>query len=408
MSARERLAADRGEAHLIWAAYVLYGDPRRIFFGAAEAPADRMLYGEESAETATAGASPALTRSAAPIVHRAAAPTWLVGVGLAALVLAAIPAGLWLNRTLYPTGTPHPFEYKGVAPIAVTSEYVEGLELYRLGDYDGAWAIFMRQAATRPADPVLAGLVRAARNRSLAGAEEQRTARIDVLLADLAELMKAPPVPPSDLDDWSSPVLTAVLDALEAAPENTAGGMDIAVMEYLEEALLAHPRLSVLERRHLDRLLNEIRLNKLGLSDPAEAERTARLKLVRLWFFPSLTVEGGKSVLSLSAVWENSETLFILRQELSSDPRETAAGMMAQLSPKLREALPIRGLLLEQTPDGWWCNVGGDHGVTPETRFRPVGAAGVTLSVRAVEPRRALLDAGGASLLVGARIQQID
>ena len=199
LSARERLAADRGESHLIWAAYVLYGDPRRIFFGAAESPAgmaDRMLYGQESLAPALEPAGAGTTRSLPATPARATVPGWLLVLALLALIVAGIPFGLWVGQILNPGGG------ATVAAGSPAADFSEGLALYRDKDYAGALHVFRRQQALRPADPVLAGLVRAAENRSLEAARKERQQRVDSLLDDIARLMRAAPGAPGRVAAW--------------------------------------------------------------------------------------------------------------------------------------------------------------------------------------------------------------
>jgi CHAT domain-containing protein len=387
-AARERLATDRGETNLIWASYVLYGDPRRIFFGSPEYAADRMLYAPSEESSALEGAftGAQMTRSQSSPQNGSPQTRWMAAASIIALVVALGAFGIWWTTVNRPPTTPVS------ADNSAGSELDRGLALYRQGLYDEALGFF-RSAGGKGADSdLIEGLIQAAHSRSQQAMDKQRRDRIDAALQDLNSYLEKGDPPSANRDDWTSPVLTAALMSIDSGGEKgSRPGEDVAIAQWLEMEMLNSARLQALERRDLDLILREMRMQ--SLADPQERARTARLRMVQLWISASINRFDGKATLILKGTLEEtSERVFIVHQPLGANLKADVSAAWQQVEKHIKQQLPIRGRLTAIAGAGWRADLGSEHGVTPSTLFQTsVGSTIVTLKVERVEARECIL-----------------
>jgi class 3 adenylate cyclase len=406
--ARQRLANDRGEENLIWASYMLYGDPRRELFGVPEIKPDsnEMMYSSTRMETIPMEEpqeQPSAPISRGAQTTAASSSNSATIFGVVTLVIAAILLGSWFT-----------FIHQGKGGKAASLQ--AGLALLKQEQYDAALGIF---EGLQSDDPIVAGLVASTRKRVALEQDKQAQARTSAALSEVVALLSKPrgQLIPEDIyralrGDWTPPVLTTALMEFRVNGAPTRLGEDEWLRHRLQSAIADHPRLHVVEREFLDKVLKELSLSAAGLADPEKAVQTAKLHMVCLWISAELHYFDGSRLLTLrGTMGRTSRQIFTVEQEIGKDIKASLKELFSKVDEKLTKRLPVRGRLTNKEGDAWWVDIGSDHGVLPDSTFTGYledTNEKVTLKATQLDLEKCLLSLSGdnnASLATNTKVE---
>lgn len=351
-TARKALIEKYGEDTIVWASYMLYGDPTTRY-AVAEQEQVAANGGRQHEELATGS----LRGSERP--------------------QAAAAGGR--NRLAWAAG--------GVAVIAAAAFFL-------LGRGSGPTTPGVQQVVAVPA-PV-----------PQTGANDGSQQRIDELVSSLAaqyrEGREAGPPRPSD--DWSSRPLTMVFMDVqaEAGGDKAVNLLSMRVAQVLE----TEGRVQMVERELLDKLLAELNLSSSDLADPSTALRLGKLLSARIMVTGSIIPEQTGMTIALRFI--DTETTAV-RKVLTIDAetknigREVGKNVADGINAWVKEDFPIRGRVVSLTGDTCFLNLGTAHGLRKGDRLEIVQEAkrgtGLYVAMGEVEVTETAKDSAQARII---------
>ena len=132
-----------------------------------------------------------------------------------------------------------------------------------------------------------------------------------------------------------------------------------------------------IERDHLDALLTELKLGASALADPQVATRVGRILAARLLATGSIIRTGTEVQLSVRLIETETTRVRASATEVMTTPAtfETTVTSLAQtLLRKVRQVYPLRGQIVQVTPQGVLLNIGAEQGVTPGLMLQVFGS----------------------------------
>ncbi len=304
-----------GEDTIVWASYVLYGDPTSFY---AE-KAHETIRQDVQTPAEKPQAPPSGLRGKEEVINfsperKSRAPLFVGGGLLLALIIA------------------------GVIFFATGSRQETGQQI--------------QQAGQTPNAAVAIG--------------EDSSKKIDEMVTDLAKRYKAGgfeqtrPV----ADDWTSRPVTLVFMDI-----NYSGGSETPVeklVNLLTVEIQKDRRAQVVERKVLSKLLQELKLSTSQLADPATSLRLGKLFSARVIVNGIIMPE--KNGLAMMFKCIDTETTTI-RKVLtvfapSREPDSQALGVLGkQFSDWIKDDFPIQGKILSLVNDRCELNIGQTHGI---------------------------------------------
>ena len=340
--AREALAKRGGEEALIWASYMLYGNPAVGMFGVPDVVEPEKIDEIEATSSTEeqAGTSEANESRLASTVTRTGSGD---GAGslrkvVTASILAALLAVLVVLGAGRLIGAPRP-------PTESTPPTSDTLAL-------------VNQLGARLNDPAY---------RKRLGEE----------------------------DRWTSRPLTVAVMPFQIVEEASAPG-DSAIEEQVRKMIYRElaeaPGMTLIERERIEQLLEEQQIGSSDLADPVVMARLGRLKFARLFLTGTIAVESGGMQLSFHLY--DTESSQIVAPNVVTDedsPSSLASRVALDVLSGVQREYPLRGRILELSDDEVFLNIGADTGV----------GRGQTYSVLA-EPDNAKLRGKGLLKKIGA------
>jgi hypothetical protein len=323
--ARHALIRKYGEDTIVWASYMLYGDPTT-----------RYVVAEKEAKKNEAAKSPE---------REALAPSALRGANEHVLVAQGSN-----NRTLLMAAA-------GVLLVA-------GL---------AAFMFFARSSGPGGSSSQTAQTTVVMQPVNNTDADSRK--RIDELVTTLAAQYRENKIEkPKVSDAWSSrPVTMVFMDvrAEGAGGEKTVGLLTMKVTE----ALQAEGRVQMVERELMEKLLAELKLSASSLADPATALKIGKLLSARVMVTGSILPENKGMTIALRFIdTETSAVRKVLTVEAPSTTidRETAANLAKGINDWVKADLPVRGRILSLSGESCFVNLGQDHGLKKGDRLEIV------------------------------------
>lgn len=174
-------------------------------------------------------------------------------------------------------------------------------------------------------------------------------------------------------DEWSSQPLTMVL--MDIMPE---GGDSERFNNLLSQSLQLEARITLVERKLLSRLLEELKLSYSNLSDTATALKIGKVLSARIIVTGSIVPEKNGQTVLLRFI--DTETTAI-RKTISegSASKDIGKDLTGNIAGKIiewvRADFPIRGKILSTDGDKCKLNIGQIHGIKKGDRLEVVSEA---------------------------------
>ena len=177
------------------------------------------------------------------------------------------------------------------------------------------------------------------------------------------------------------------------------------------------PRLTLVDRKHIEQVLEELHLTAAKLARPDAAIPLGVLAPAQLLAVGEIIELGDQLQLSVrlietatSTVVAGSTQIFATLSQLDGIVTKTAA----DLSTALDRHYPLHAEVIDSTGDGLTLNVGSELGVAPGSLFRTVGSTNdqvAVLRVETVEARQARARVLGVTpvsgLPAGSHVEQV-
>ncbi|HEX9591839.1 MAG TPA: CHAT domain-containing protein [bacterium] len=407
-SARLACIAAYGEGSVIWASYLLYGDPTVRYFpsDAAAEPVSPPSAAASEAQTAMV-AGPVATRSTArPTARRGTQLAVGSGVLLIMITLAVLGTHWAESTSARQDNTPPADLLRGIS--AVAGEQWQSAAT--------AFADGLRQA---PDDPYLRAFANSMRSGEHQRAELDRSQHVAFLIDRIAAHAAAHPnATPGSTQTWATqPMTLAVLhvDGHQAPSLPAAVGIDVE--RRLSRLWEQEPRLMLVDRQHLARVLEELHLTAAKIANPDAAIPLGVLAPAQLLAVGEIIELGDQLQLSIhlietatSTVVAAASQVFATLSQVDGIVTKTAAELTAALDRRY----PLHAEVIDARGDDLTLNVGAELGVTPGNLFRTIGLSDnpvAVVRVERVEARRAQARVLGARpvppLPTGSHVEQV-
>ena len=325
--ARQALIDTYGEDTIVWASYMLYGDPTtRYAVAEAAAPEVEPVAKQQEHELLAAGSLRGSEQTA--VIRAGGNKNMLVLAGAAVLVVIGLAAFLFLG--------------KGGGPATVV----------------------MQPVAVQP---------------DQAGGDAASRKRIDELVATLAAQYREGKIekPKTPVDEWSSRPVTMVF--MDVKTEGSGGEKQVTMLaSRVTQALEAEGKVQMVERELLAKLLEELNLSASNLADPATALKLGKLLSARVMITGSILPE--KKGMTIVLRFIDTETTAV-RKVLNVDApstdidRDVAQSVAKGINELVKADFPVRGRVVSLAGDTCMVNLGQAHGLKKGDRLEIVKEA---------------------------------
>ncbi len=252
-----------------------------------------------------------------------------------------------------------------------------------------ARAVLERAKELDANDAVVAALLRQTQEAIAESQDLARQRYIDDAVKDLAARFRNPPPRPASAgapDDWTSGAVALSILPFQDQTLTMAGGrigLDVLLQQELSRELQARG-FAVVERRLLDKVLNEVRLGSSELADSDTQIRLGRLLAARLMVSGSVVPNpAGGTAASFRAVDTETTQLALVRTERAAaaaagaayDPAQLAAAIAKAVAQTVADKYPLKGRIVSVDGDKAIINIGKKQGVAAGQQFNVLGKA---------------------------------
>jgi tetratricopeptide (TPR) repeat protein len=299
-------------------------------------------------------------------------------------------------------------------PAFVQAYTGKGLALERLGELPQAVEYYDRAVKTNPDDYISASLAQRSREKLQAQAQEERRARIDALVEDLAKAYRENPAPTGgDEDDWSSKPLYLFFTDLDVQGQPAVReGENSFLSDQITRQVGQGSRIHLVERAILDKLLAELKLAGSQITDRETALRLGKVLSARIIVAGSIVRYSGEIQITLRAVDTETTLVTVIATDacvVSENPKEMLRRLALGFQEQVMAAYPIRARISAVRDGEIALNVGSLVGVKPGMKLHLVEPTNQSLDLIVKEVHQkfctAVPQADAASLQVGWRVE---
>jgi len=363
--ARVRLVHDLGEENVIWASYMLYGDPTFQYINGPCKPAEIKQRTFSTLRKKEMVAGQLRSPGQDPILTRTVSFSWFFLSIAGLLGLIALLSAIFLHKV--------PQE-KSQSPssLQTLSSSLTGEDLQEKG---------------------------------------RRTKRIDKLIDELAQKFRQGDLPQTAPQWNSSPISLVFFDV-------RANGISQAEKDFLlgavSDSLQKNRRLQIVDRSLLEHLLEELKLSSSKLTDPAMALKMGKILSAKVMITGSILQEKKDWMINLRVIdTETTSVVTVISTLIStSDLKPVIRNMSEKINSQLAHAYPLQGKIVTVDGKRAIINLGSEIGLQDTAFFEILSESGLpigSLKITEVQPRqsRALITAATSEIDPGCRIREI-
>ncbi len=274
----------------------------------------------------------------------------------------------------------------------------QGLALEKRGSLAEAAVCYQKAVLANPQDPIAAALCAAAEQKRQTAEDRIRHERIDRLITELVARRQNVVSPRHKQEAWTSRPLTMSFVHLQQKglpPQRE--GEDQYFQIRLTALLQEKGRVQMVERVVFDRLLEELKLSRTDLVNPARALEIGKMLAVRV--MATGTLIRHEAAIQATIQLTDTETTVIKAAITETAPNinELAEKTADKIISTLKKAYPVRGLIASVKGTQAELNVGTDTGVFTGMEMRILGGDGA-----ARKPRHDVLPSRSKTLRVTA------
>jgi class 3 adenylate cyclase/CHAT domain-containing protein len=219
--------------------------------------------------------------------------------------------------------------------------------------------------------------IKAAQQQPAAATPQASSKEIDDLVTSLAASYRSgTPAPHRTDDGWSTPPLTMVLLDIQGTGLPSKS-VDLFVNR-LNQYLQAEAGVPMVERQLLGKLLQELKLSSSSLADPSTALKLGKVLSARLMVTGSMTpvVDGQAVALRIIDTETTAIKKVITVQSTTGELEgEPLSAVGKQIADWLKEEFPVRGTVQAVAGNSCRLNLGKTHGLKKGTTFEVVQEA---------------------------------
>ncbi len=199
--------------------------------------------------------------------------------------------------------------------------------------------------------------------------EEAKNKRIDDLVASLIKRYEENRGKEAVTDEWKSKPLTLAFLNIKAK-----GVTDIDkefIISRVIGSLQESRRVQVVERAVLDKLFEELKLSSSELADPTAALKIGRILSAKLISTGSIIRDGKDWLISLRMIETETTSIKVaLTQALETKDREEVAHRLSQeILKRIRSEFPLQGKILSLEGENITLDIGANEGVKIGQKF---------------------------------------
>jgi len=368
--ARMSLIREYGEDTIVWASYMLYGDPTFSYLDVSEREEVKEAEGEKQRITSPSRSSEEIVikervKEKRNLLKRVAAIIFLI---IMAGVLSRIGVGIW-KRSQDKTGEYNP------SSEAYTSK---GMMMEKAGRLDEAVSYYEKALKENPNDSFASVFLKEAKRKVGITHDRERQEKIDALVQDLLKASREKGMRPKETDTWTSRPLTLTFFPLErkGGLASSREGEEEYIVLKLISSLQSEGGIKVVEREILDKLLQELKLSTTQLVDQETSLKVGRILAARMIGTGSIVQMGSKSMLTLKFI-ETETTRVIVAFSKGIEQSKDMDALMKKIAQeaisKLKKEYPLRGKITSIEGDKVTINIGSDEGVRKGLSMRILG-----------------------------------
>lgn len=344
--ARLELIERYGEETIVWASYMLYGDPSFYYVPADMESMEASVKSEVEADSVreplpAGGARSGDSMTFPASLTTAGIPKWIYGTigALAAMLLIVFAFSQW-NASKQ------------------TNLLEKSLEQSKANQ-----------------SVVLKSQEAALSEQKAAIASEQKQDQVDNLVNELAKRYREGNIESGKNtpdDDWTSRPLIVTLFPIEMKNRDKNSAAAEALSNLLNNHLASNDRVKLVDRTLIDKLLEELKLSSSDLADPETALRIGKLVGARFIAKGSIFPIGEDMQLTLKLI-ETETTLMIktiIKSATQSSLPAIAAEIAAELTESLKKQFPFKGKILSVEDENIIINLGRSHGISSNLQLK--------------------------------------
>ncbi|MDX8390515.1 MAG: CHAT domain-containing protein [Mariprofundaceae bacterium] len=400
-SARIELLDQFGEDSLLWASYLLYGDPGSRYISSHRE--SKKAEGHKTNEPLETLDTTAQTGNCSKLTA-ATTPSWVWGI--AAIACVALIGVIYSSTQS--EKKPQVIVINQEQP-AQQADMDQAIKFYRAGSYAEAVPLLQARIASHPNDRMAKSFLRHANRDLELKSSAERQERVDQLVQELLTQQRSKPASSVPVDSWTSRKLAVAILDLQVKGEVP---LPEGAVEYiplgLGEGLQQHERIHLVDRQLLDKVLQELKLGSSEMADPATQLQVGRILSANVLVTGRILAMQKRGQISLRMI--SSETTEIIGQlrfqfDASSDPFTLVDGLTDQLASKITASFPIRCRILDLEESGRMVlNAGRNVGLKVGMKLGTLDGTSLVEVVR-VEDNRAYVT--GSPLDKNIRLQAI-
>ena len=296
------------------------------------------------------------------------------------------------------------------APLSSLGYVSQAMLLMDQKKFEEALGFLEKAMKITPDDPVITAVANETRRKMATIRDSEKQGRIDRLVKDLLETMNQPArALPSDA--WTSQPLAMLMMDFEISGFSLTEGEERLLFSGITEKLLENPRIRLVERAILDKLLTELKLGASNLTDRRTALTLGRLMAARFILTGKIIYSGPQSHILMRLI--ETETGRITasvneEQKGSKNSFDLAGRLSENLLGKITKAYPLRAKILEINKDGIVLNIGSDTGTTAGLFFKVINR-NISLEIISVDLNKsfARVSKGESAIEQGLRVEEI-
>ncbi len=257
-------------------------------------------------------------------------------------------------------------------PNGVDAFMAQAILLQELGELPEAIKVLHKAKTINPEDASIQAMAREAEKRLAIEQDIKRREKIDQLVGKLLKSYRNKPSP-QYTDTWTSRPVTLWIMDFNIKGFNLLEGEEILLQNGIQDKLMHQPRLNIVDRVLLDRVLEELKLGTSNLADPVTALSLGRIMAARIMVNGNIYYSGSQIQISMRFIETETSRVLGAVNEMFQRPvtaSEMAERMASRIKKRLEAIYPLRGIISGIHDKKVIINIGEKQGVAPEQKFK--------------------------------------
>lgn len=262
-----------------------------------------------------------------------------------------------------------------IDPYNIEATSNKGVALEKEGQLNQALEAYRQALMVKKDDIYASVLARSVQEKLTFENDAEKKKRMDSLIKSLAERyrqQKDEKIDPS-ADDWTSgPMVLSFINLKEGGGLPDRDGFVLVLADQLSDYLNSSGRLKVVERRYMEKILDELNLSTSELADPQTALKLGRLFAAKLICTGSIHYLPDQTLVSLRLMdTETSQIAKVFtRQIAAGGALDRELGWLnKEILKTIISNYPLRGFIVDAKSDQIMINIGKNQGVVLGTQF---------------------------------------